>query len=77
MSTLILGLALGLNAAGSALLDDNPHMMAGDRQFQELIYQNRKVLDEDLHQLHQLSLRHVKHRRASDRAEIMPRQSVH
>lgn len=45
MSLTVIGLALGLSAsAAPAVPDVNPHMLAADRQYQDLIYQNRRIV---------------------------------
>lgn len=45
MSTLILGFALGLNAAAAAHAQTmNPVTLVADRQYQQLIYEHRPVV---------------------------------
>lgn len=44
MSTIVLGFALGLNAAAAADAPTmNPALLAADRQYQQLIYEHRPV----------------------------------
>jgi|GEM_PF-1526867 len=44
MSVAIIGLALGLNATSPVITADmNPHMLAADRHYQELVYRDRPV----------------------------------
>jgi len=44
MSVAVIGLALGLNATSPAITSEmNPHMLAADRRYQELVYQHNPV----------------------------------
>ncbi|WP_286830052.1 MULTISPECIES: hypothetical protein [Kordiimonas] len=68
MSAIIFGLALGLNATSPAIASEmNPHMLAADRHYQELVYQHRPLIRAVQGKSGELALR--QRTRAEKRAE--------
>ncbi|SDE59587.1 hypothetical protein [Kordiimonas lacus] len=75
MSAIIFGLALGLNATSPAIASEmNPHMLAADRHYQELVYQHRPLIRAAVIDTQGLALRQRPH--AAKRAETDPVREV-